>query len=91
MDEEEIPFIHHLSATKIRSFCPFTGLCPVSIGTDGGGSIRIPAVWCGVVGFKATYGRFSAAGCAPLAFTVSHTGPLCSSVRDAAIIYGNLI
>ncbi|XP_072030137.1 uncharacterized protein [Amphiura filiformis] len=64
------------------------GLCPVSIGTDGGGSVRIPAVFCGVVGFKGTFGRFSAAGCAPLAFTVSHMGPLCSSVRDAAIVYG---
>ncbi|XP_072036786.1 uncharacterized protein [Amphiura filiformis] len=66
------------------------GLCAVSIGTDGGGSVRIPATLCGLVGLKATFGRLSCAGCAPLAFTVVHPGPLCSNVRDAAIMYGML-
>ncbi|XP_072036787.1 uncharacterized protein [Amphiura filiformis] len=66
------------------------GLCPVSIGTDGGGSVRIPAALCGLVGLKGTFGRFSCAGCAPLAFTVTHIGPLCGNVRDAAIMYGML-
>ena len=68
-----------------------SGLCPVSIGTDGGGSVRIPATFCGVVGLKGTFGRFSGAGCAPLAFTVSHMGPLCSTVKDAAIMYGEYL
>ena len=66
------------------------GLCPVSFGTDGGGSVRIPASLCGLVGLKGTFGRISEAGCAPLAFTVVHVGPLCGNVRDAAILYGKL-
>ncbi|XP_022794947.1 fatty acid amide hydrolase-like [Stylophora pistillata] len=52
------------------------GLCPVSLGTDGGGSIRIPAAACGVVGIKASCGRISTSGEVPLAHTVSYTGKL---------------
>ncbi len=63
------------------------GLCPVAIGADGGGSIRIPASFCGVVGLKATFGRVSEHGAFPLAWSVSHIGPLAATVEDAALAY----
>ena len=59
-----------------------------SIGSDTGGSIRIPAALCGVVGLKPTRGRVSLRGVAPLAWTLDHAGPLARTVRDAAIVYG---
>jgi Asp-tRNA(Asn)/Glu-tRNA(Gln) amidotransferase A subunit family amidase len=64
-----------------------SGLCPVAIGADGGGSIRIPAALCGVVGLKATYGRVSEAGAAPLCWSVAHVGPLGATVEDVALAY----
>jgi Asp-tRNA(Asn)/Glu-tRNA(Gln) amidotransferase A subunit family amidase len=63
------------------------GLVPIAIGCDGGGSIRIPAALCGVVGLKATFGRISEHGVAPLCFSVGHAGPITASVEDAAIAY----
>ena len=63
------------------------GLCPVAVGADGGGSIRIPAAFCGVVGLKATYGRISEFGAAPLDWSVAHIGPLAATARDAAMAY----
>jgi Asp-tRNA(Asn)/Glu-tRNA(Gln) amidotransferase A subunit family amidase len=63
------------------------GLCPVAIGADGGGSIRIPAAFCGVVGLKPTYGRVSEHGAWPLCWSVAHIGPLAISARDAALTY----
>jgi Asp-tRNA(Asn)/Glu-tRNA(Gln) amidotransferase A subunit family amidase len=63
------------------------GLCPVAIGADGGGSIRIPASLCGVVGLKATWGRISEAGAAPLCWSVAHVGPLGATVQDVALAY----
>ena len=63
------------------------GLCPVAIGADGGGSIRIPAALCGVVGLKATFGRISERGVFPLCWTVGHVGPLGATVRDVAAAY----
>ncbi|KAL9968688.1 hypothetical protein ACROYT_G020806 [Oculina patagonica] len=66
------------------------GLCPVALGTDGGGSVRIPAAACGIVGIKASCGRISTSGEVPLAHTVSYTGPLCATVRDAALVYAFL-
>jgi Asp-tRNA(Asn)/Glu-tRNA(Gln) amidotransferase A subunit family amidase len=63
------------------------GLVPIAIGADGGGSIRIPAALCGVVGLKPTFGRVSEFGAAPLCWSVAHLGPLAASVADAALAY----
>jgi aspartyl-tRNA(Asn)/glutamyl-tRNA(Gln) amidotransferase subunit A len=64
------------------------GLCFGSLGTDTGGSVRIPACYCGVVGFKPTYGRVSNRGVVPLSWTLDHVGPLCRTVEDAALMLG---
>ena len=58
------------------------GLCDAAIGTDTGGSIRIPAACCGVYGFKPTYGRVSLGGVRPLGCSYDHVGPLASSIDD---------
>jgi Asp-tRNA(Asn)/Glu-tRNA(Gln) amidotransferase A subunit family amidase len=63
------------------------GIVPVAIGADGGGSIRVPASLCGVVGLKPTFGRVSEAGAAPLCWSVAHNGPLGASVGDVALVY----
>lgn len=63
------------------------GLCPAALGADGGGSIRIPAGFCGLVGLKPTYGRVSERGAAPLCWSVAHIGPLAASAADAACLY----
>lgn len=62
------------------------GLVPVSIGTDTGGSVRIPAAFNGVVGYKATRGRYSMDGVFPLAKSLDSLGPLCHTVQDAVWI-----
>lgn len=64
-----------------------TGMAFASIGTDTGGSIRIPAAACGVVGLKPGYDEVSTAGVVPLSRTMDHVGPLCRSVADAALLY----
>ena len=61
------------------------GLVFLALGTDTGGSIRIPASFCGCVGLKPTYGRVSRYGVLPLGFTQDHVGPIARSVRDAAV------
>jgi len=63
-----------------------SGMCLAALGTDTGGSIRIPASLCGVVGLKPTYGRVSARGVIPLSWNLDHVGPLTRTVRDAAIM-----
>ena len=60
------------------------GLALGALGTDTGGSIRIPAAWCGVVGLKPTYGLVSLAGIFPLIYSLDHCGPITRTVEDAA-------
>jgi len=62
------------------------GLCYGSIGTDTGGSIRIPAALCGVVGFKPHYRRVSTQGIVPLSTSLDHVGPLARTVVDVALL-----
>lgn len=59
------------------------GFCKAAIGTDTGGSVRIPAACCGIVGFKPTFGRVSTEGVRPLASSVDHVGVLALSAGDA--------
>ena len=61
-------------------------MCFGALGTDTGGSIRIPASLCGIVGFKPTYGRVSNRGVIPMAWTLDHVGPMCRTVEDAALV-----
>jgi len=63
------------------------GMALGSVGTDTGGSIRIPAAACGVVGLKPTFGELSCDGVVPLGASLDHVGPLASTVADAAIIF----
>jgi aspartyl-tRNA(Asn)/glutamyl-tRNA(Gln) amidotransferase subunit A len=62
------------------------GLCFGSLGSDTGGSIRIPAALCGIVGLKPTYGRVSRYGAFPLSWSLDHVGPMTRTVTDAALI-----
>ncbi|XP_067849100.1 uncharacterized protein [Heptranchias perlo] len=66
------------------------GLCPLAIGSDGGGSIRIPASFCGVVGLKGTFGRISTFGSHAITYSTISLGPICTTVKDAAIAYAIL-
>ena len=63
-----------------------TGMALGALGTDTGGSIRIPASLCGIVGFKPTHGRVSTRGVLPLSWNLDHVGPLTKCVKDAALI-----
>ncbi|HUE99918.1 MAG TPA: amidase [Anaerolineales bacterium] len=63
-----------------------TGMALGALGTDTGGSIRIPASLCGVVGFKPTFGRVSLRGVFPLSWNLDHVGPLAKCVKDAALL-----
>ncbi len=62
------------------------GLAPAALGSDTGGSIRIPASLCGITGLKPTYGRVSRAGVLPLAWSMDHVGPMTRTVADAALL-----
>lgn len=66
------------------------GLCPVALGVDGGGSVRMPAALCGVVGLKPTFGRVPHSGVVPLNWTVGMVGILSATVEDALIVYAAL-
>ncbi len=61
-------------------------MAAATIGTDTGGSIRIPAAFCGCVGMKQTWGRVSRYGVLPLADSLDHAGPITRTVRDAAMM-----
>ncbi|MBX3652402.1 MAG: amidase [Burkholderiales bacterium] len=63
------------------------GLCAAAIGTDTGGSIRIPAAWCGVVGLKPTAGSVDMSGVLPLSPSLDSAGPITRSVTDAALVF----
>ena len=63
------------------------GLAPMALGTDTGGSVRVPAALCGIVGLKTTVGRISRAGVYPLCWTLDSVGPITRSVEDAAVVY----
>jgi aspartyl-tRNA(Asn)/glutamyl-tRNA(Gln) amidotransferase subunit A len=62
------------------------GLAPAAIGSDTGGSIRIPSSLCGLTGLKPTYGLVSLYGAVPLATTLDSIGPLARSAEDAALL-----
>jgi len=66
------------------------GMCFASIGTDTGGSIRIPAAACGIVGLKPTYGEVSCEGVVPLSTTCDHAGPMTRTVPDARLVWAAL-
>ena len=66
------------------------GLCAGALGTDTGGSVRIPAAMCGVVGLKPTYGRVSVKGVLELAQSLDCVGPICRRVADAAVMMNAL-
>ena len=66
------------------------GLCTLSIGTDTGGSIRIPAAACGVCGLKPTFGRVGRSGVLPLAWSMDHVGPMARDVADLAAMLETL-
>jgi aspartyl-tRNA(Asn)/glutamyl-tRNA(Gln) amidotransferase subunit A len=63
------------------------GFAPWAIGTDTGGSVRLPASWCGLTGLKTTIGRVSTYGILPLSPTLDTPGPMARSVTDAALLY----
>jgi aspartyl-tRNA(Asn)/glutamyl-tRNA(Gln) amidotransferase subunit A len=67
------------------------GLVLGGTGTDTGGSIRIPAAWCGVAGLKPTYGVVSRAGLFPLAPSLDHAGPIARTVRDVAVLFWAMV
>ena len=63
-------------------------LVPAALGTDTGGSVRIPSSFCGVSGLKPTYGRVSRAGVTPLGWSLDHVGPMARTVEDLALLLG---
>src|SRR5580700_10441073 len=63
------------------------GILPMATGTDTGGSIRIPASFCGVTGLKPTFGLISKRGVMPLGWTMDHMGPMTKTVRDCAVAF----
>jgi aspartyl-tRNA(Asn)/glutamyl-tRNA(Gln) amidotransferase subunit A len=65
-------------------------LCFGALGTDTAGSVRMPASYCGLVGFKSTYGRISNRGVVPLSWTLDHVGPLCRTVEDTALMLATI-
>ncbi len=67
------------------------GLVPLALGSDTGGSIRVPSSFCGTVGLKPTYGRVSLDGIFPLARTLDHPGPMARTPADAALLFGVLV
>jgi len=67
------------------------GMLLFATGTDTGGSIRVPASYCGIVGLKPTFGRVNIRGVLPLGFSQDHVGPITRTVRDAAIAFQAMV
>ena len=67
--------------TSIHIISVAAGLCPIALGADGGGSIRIPSAVCGIVGPKNTFGRISGTGYRVACDTVGVPGPLCATMQ----------
>jgi aspartyl-tRNA(Asn)/glutamyl-tRNA(Gln) amidotransferase subunit A len=67
-----------------------SGMCLAALGSDTGGSIRLPASFCGITGYKPTFGRVPTDGAAPLAWSLDHVGPMTRSAEDAALLHGVL-
>jgi aspartyl-tRNA(Asn)/glutamyl-tRNA(Gln) amidotransferase subunit A len=67
------------------------GMALATVGTDTGGSIRIPAAACGIVGLKPSFGDVSVDGVVPLSRTLDHVGPLAQTVTDASLVYHALM
>ena len=65
---------------------PAAGQCTIAMGSDTGGSVRIPAALCGIVGLKPTYGLVSRSGLTPLSWSMDHPGPMVRMVEDAALV-----
>lgn len=63
-----------------------TGMAFAAVGTDTAGSIRLPAAFCGTVGFKPTYGLVSRDGCLPFSWSLDHVGPMTRTVKDASLM-----
>ena len=64
-----------------------SGFVPCAVGTDTGGSVRLPAAWCGITGLKVTEGRLPTAGILPLSHTLDTPGPMVRSVADAVLMF----
>ena len=64
-----------------------SGLAPMALGSDTGGSVRIPAALCGISGLKTTVGQISRAGVYPLSWSLDSVGPLARSIEDTALVY----
>jgi aspartyl-tRNA(Asn)/glutamyl-tRNA(Gln) amidotransferase subunit A len=91
------PVLHPLDATRSpggssggSAASILAGMAYASIGTDTGGSIRIPCAACGLVGLKPTLGEIPTDGVVPLSESLDHVGPMCRSVEDTALLYGIL-
>lgn len=67
------------------------GLCPAALGTDGGGSVRIPSALCGIVGLKATHGRISTEGVLELGWTVEVVTPMAGTLEDVMLVYAAML
>ncbi len=68
-----------------------TGMCYAAIGSDTGGSIRVPSSCCGVVGLKPTHGLISTRGFIPMSKSFDHAGPVCRTLEDTAIVMNSLV
>ena len=81
--------VHHVpgGSSSGSGVAVAAGLTPIGLGTDTGGSVRIPAALCGISGLKTTVGRISRAGVFPLSWTFDSIGPLARSVQDLALVY----